>query len=215
MKILSTKRLSEAQKATLTEHGMEVREYDAIDILPLDFETPAVVGHAIITSRNAAKCIIHKKIRPENCFCVGEKTRQFLEENGQHVVKMEQNASKLAEYLVKNHKNGAFWFFCGTRRREELPQLLRKHNILLNEVPVYRTSLNTPVLDEVFDGILFFSPSAVESFFVNNFIRQSTAFCIGETTAGAVKPYTGNIVTASIPTVENVLERVIKHLHRP
>lgn len=215
MKILSTKRLSAAQKATLTEHGMEVREYDAIDILPLDFETPAVVGHAIITSRNAAKCIIHKKIRPENCFCVGEKTRQFLEENGQHVVKMEQNASKLAEYLVKNHKNGMFWFFCGTRRRDELPQILRENKVSFKEIFVYHTSLNTPVIEEVFDGILFFSPSTVESFFTHNSLLQSIAFCIGKTTAEAVKPYTGNIVTASIPTVENVLERVIKHLHRP
>jgi len=38
-----------------------------------------------------------------------------------------------------------------------------------------------------FDGILFFSPSAVESYLKSNTIKDEMCFCIGETTAEALE----------------------------
>ncbi|HLT53410.1 MAG TPA: uroporphyrinogen-III synthase [Flavobacteriaceae bacterium] len=208
--ILSTKKLNPEQKAQLQQAGITVTDYNAIAISFVEFDSDIIVDNAIITSQNAAQAVLDKKVIIKNCFCVGEKTQALLEENGQNVEKMKQNASELAKYLIKNHKNEQFWFFCGNFRREEIPDLFKEHNMPLKEVVVYNTALNPQKIDLDFDGILFFSPSGIESFLKENTLQEQLAFCIGQTTADALKPYK-NCVIASNPTVESVLDAVIKH----
>ena len=41
---------------------------------------------------------------------MGENTKALLEENGQKVIKIEQNASKLADFILKNDENDEFLF---------------------------------------------------------------------------------------------------------
>jgi uroporphyrinogen-III synthase len=62
-----------------------------------------------------------------------------------------------------------------------------------------------------YQGILFFSPSAVTSFFSKNTIdRQTILFAIGETTAGTLRMYTDNtIITGSEPAQENLVNAMI------
>ncbi|HEX5668158.1 MAG TPA: uroporphyrinogen-III synthase, partial [Chitinophagaceae bacterium] len=68
-------------------------------------------------------------------------------------------------------------------------------------------------LRELFDGIIFFSPSAVESFFSMNQISNNTiCFAIGDTTANALKQHTNNrIMVAKNPRQEDVIAMVIDH----
>ena len=56
-------------------------------------------------------------------------------------------------------------------------------------------------------GILFFSPSAADSFFlVNKAPGKTIFFAIGETTAAAIKKYTGNkIILADKPGKNELL----------
>ena len=62
------------------------------------------------------------------------------------------------------------------------------------------------------DGILFFSPSAVESYLTNNKIKNEVCFCIGTTTASALETKKiKNIVIAETPTIEEVIEEVIEY----
>ena len=69
-------------------------------------------------------------------------------------------------------------------------------------------------IKESFDGVLFYSPSGVNSFLENNTLENKTCFCIGTTTAKALENRTKNIVIASQPTVENVITEVIKYYKR-
>ncbi|RUA10893.1 MAG: uroporphyrinogen-III synthase, partial [Flavobacteriia bacterium] len=62
------------------------------------------------------------------------------------------------------------------------------------------------------DGILFFSPRGIQSFLLENTVKNSTLFCIGETTASEAKKHSEKIVIANKPTVENVLVQAIKEL---
>ena len=66
-------------------------------------------------------------------------------------------------------------------------------------------------IKESFDGVLFYSPSGVNSFLENNTLGNKTCFCIGTTTAKALENKTKNIVIASQPTVEHVIDEVIKY----
>lgn len=212
MKLLSTKILTQAQREILSNANIEVIEYDAISIEILDFDDEIIADNAIISSQNAVKAILNSNVVIKNCFCVGEKTKAALEENGLNVTKMTHYGSELAKHIVKKHKNEHFWFFCSNIRRMELPIILAQNNVSLKEVEVYKTSLNTQYISEAYDAVLFFSPSGIESFTTNNSLENKAAFCIGHTTAEAVTPYTNNIHTASKPTIESVLRKAVEQL---
>ncbi|CDF81139.1 uroporphyrinogen-III synthase [Formosa agariphila KMM 3901] len=209
--ILSTKTLHKEHKALLTKANIQVTEYNAISIDFVDFDSEIIVENAIITSQNAAKAVIDNKVVIRNCFCVGEKTMAFLEEHGQNVSKMKLYASELANYIVKYHKNEAFVFFCGNLRQDTLPDALKEHNIGLKEIIVYNTQTEPQKIDGEFDAILFYSPSGVSSYLTDNQISNETIFCIGKTTAAALQEQTKNIVIPSSPTIENLLQSVVKY----
>lgn len=212
--IISTKILSKEHKAFLNKANIKVIDYNAIDIAFVNFDSEIIVENAIITSQNAAKAVIDNQVVIKNCFCVGEKTMAFLEANGQYVSKMKSYAQDLAHYIVKYHKNDSFVFFCGNLRQDTLPELLKKNNISLKEIIVYNTSSALKEIKEEFDAVLFYSPSGLSSFTAVNTLVNKTAFCIGPTTAEAAKEHTKNIVVATTPTIEHLLQTVVKNAKR-
>jgi uroporphyrinogen-III synthase len=213
--VLSTKMLTSAQKELFLNSGLGLVAYDALQIEYLDTTIPFDVENFIFTSKNAVQVFLNQVESDSGSnlkmFCVGSKTAHLLEEKGFNVVKIEENASKLSQFIIKKHKNESFLFLCGNLRRDELPDLLHKYNVRFRELEVYRTYLIPKKFSRTFDGILFFSPSGVRSYVAENNMNKSTAFCIGETTASEVKKYTDKVVMANHPTVENVLVQAIKY----
>ncbi|MCR9182335.1 MAG: uroporphyrinogen-III synthase [Flavobacteriaceae bacterium] len=210
--VLSTKKLSESQRSLLLQAGVGLVEYDAIGIKLVDFEIKGIIKNAIITSQNSVKALVDKKVQIENCFCVGEKTKALLVENGYRVKEMTNYGNELAEIIVEKFADQKFTFFCGNLRRDELPSILKENNVAFTEVDVYKTILKPKKLERKFKGILFFSPSAVESFIMENDLKNTTAFCIGTTTASEAEKHTNKINVATKPTIENVIVQVVKHL---
>lgn len=218
MTVLSTKILKENQRSLLLNGGLSLVEFDAIKIEFNSFEIPPTIENAIFTSQNGVESFFNKNndlTRIQNCFCVGEKTKALLEEKGQKVIKMTEYASELSEYLVKNHKNDFFRFFCGNIRSEEIPSTLRKNNIPFKEIVVYNTTLNPKKFERDFDAILFFSPSGVRSYIeANKSIPQKTfAVCIGTTTASEARKFSENVVISNSTTVESVIAKAVKILN--
>lgn len=213
--VLSTKILTPSQKELFLNSGLGLVEYDAIKIEFLNVVIPLDYQNYIFTSKNAVKVFIEQTKSVDrsnfNAYCVGEKNKLFLEENGLKVVEIADNASVLAKKIAKNHENQEFLFLSGNQRREELPEILTKNNVRYKELEVYATHLNPKTFERSFDGILFFSPSGIRSYLLRNSIQNSTLFCIGETTADEAKKYSKNIVIANKPTVENVLVQAINH----
>ena len=82
--------------------------------------------------------------------------------------------------------------------------------IILDEVEVYETVLTTHKINFKPDGILFFSPSGVESYLQENKIEDENCFCIGNTTAEALKYVTPNRIIANQPTKESVVMKCIE-----
>lgn len=212
--ILSTKKLTIAQKELVLNTGLGFVEYNAIKIELIEVKSGFKIQNAIFTSKNAVKAIQNAEIDIKNCFCVGSTTKKLLEENGQNVIETAQNAIELAEIIVKKHKNESFLFFCGNLRRDELPSILKKNDIDLREQIVYTTTLRPKNFNKIFDGILFFSPSTVQSYVSENSIGESVAFCIGNTTAFEAKKYTNHTVIANKSTVENVIVQAVKYFNK-
>ncbi|TRO67305.1 uroporphyrinogen-III synthase [Christiangramia sabulilitoris] len=210
--VLSTKKLALNQKELLLNSGIGIVEYDAISIEFIDFQLESLeIEYAIFTSKNAVKAVEGKLTSATKCFCVGEKTSAYARDIGFQVLEQADNASKLANILIQKYRNGKFHFFSGNKRREELPALLKENNIAFAETKVYNTHLNKREFKSQFDGILFFSPSAVISFTATNKL-ETKAFCIGETTASEARKHTDKIIVANKPGIENVIAKVVANL---
>jgi uroporphyrinogen-III synthase len=212
--ILSTKVLLSNQKQALLNAGFSVIEANFIKTENSDFDLKGINENLIFTSQNAAQSVLlHPKceeLKTKNVFCVGIKTKALLEENGFNVDVYVDYASDLAEIITLIYSNESFTFFSGNLRKETLPKALKEANVNFNEIQVYETTLTPQKIKTTVDGILFFSPSAIESYLKDNKIKNEICFCIGNTTAEALEKTTRNIIVADQPSVENVIEDVIE-----
>ncbi|MEN1783690.1 MAG: uroporphyrinogen-III synthase [Bacteroidota bacterium] len=216
--ILSTKILSPAQKSLVLHAGLQLVHYNAICIDFLEVVWPAERFDAFIfTSQNGVKAFLAHQSKPSNkksmAFCVGQKTKLLLESEGFQVIAVAENAAELGAIITEHYRATSFLLISGSRSREELPKLLAQNRVLFQSVVLYQTELCPQHFKRSFDGILFFSPSGVNSYCQNNSL-SGTAFCIGNTTARALEAYTQNYIVAQKPTIENVLVQAIKHLRQ-
>lgn len=215
VRLLSTKILAPNQRRRLIETGVSLSSWNFIVTQPiaLDFAIPHKA--LIFTSQNAVKAIEKQLAKRQNdCYCVGDKTKQLLEKNGQKVIKVAENASLLAEFLIQDSTNDSYVFYTGTHRMKEIESAFEHHHRSLTVIEVYTTIAQPKAVGE-FDAILFFSPSGVESYLQKNALKNTLCFAIGPTTAKALQSHTQQIITASQPTVEHLIAGVKKHLSTP
>jgi uroporphyrinogen-III synthase len=172
------------------------------------------------TSMNAAEVVIttlqQKSLKPNwKIYCLPGATLSIIKNYFLgNIIVSAKNASALADQIIEA-KPTEVVFFCGNLRREELPTKLAIHKIAVKEIVVYET-LETPThITATYNGILFFSPSAVESFFSNNTIEpHTTLFAIGDTTAQAIKNFSSNTtVISDFPGKEQLIEKVITYFN--
>jgi uroporphyrinogen-III synthase len=214
--ILSTKKLLPNQKQELVDANFTVIEEDFIETNIKNFELSKVNNNLIFTSQNAVQSILqHPKcedLKSKDVFSIGMKTKDLLTENGFNVVAYTGYAADLAEIISLIYSEESFTFFSGNLRRDVLPNTLKENGITFNEIEVYETKITSKKITKKVDGILFFSPSGVESYFKMNTIKDETCFCIGETTAEALEnKKVKTIVIADKPSVVNVIAEVVEY----
>jgi uroporphyrinogen-III synthase len=212
--ILSTKKLASNQKQYLLNAGFLVIDEDFITTKPISFEIQSLNDILIFTSQNAVQNVLKHKneLIDKPAICVGEKTKQLLENNGFNVLNSLADANQLIQFFEKEYIGTSVTFFCGKSRLNTIPDFLSKKNIQHEIIEVYET-IETPIkIRTKMNGLLFFSPSGVSSFAKENTITNEMCFCIGTTTAKAVEKYSKNIIVANQPSVENVIIQCIKLL---
>jgi uroporphyrinogen-III synthase len=216
--ILSTKTLSDEQRQAFLDTNFDILEQDFIEIKNNLFELNEINDNLIFSSQNAVLSLIEQNgwevLKTKSVFGVGIKTKELLEQNGFKVDVYMDYASELAEIITLIYNKESYTFFSGNLRMETLPNALKSEGIPFNEIEVYQTKLAPFKISEQekFDAILFFSPSAVESYLTNNKIKKEVCFCIGTTTAKALEVYkVKNIVIAEIPTINDVIVEVIEY----
>ena len=216
LKILSTKVLSPIQKKKIIELGARYTERNFIETEAIPFTYSNAKHTLLFSSQNAVQSVFLKTdfellLKNKKCYCVGEKTKSALEDKGFKVTNFEENASNLADFILKNAKNEFFVFFCGKERRPDLEAQMRLHKIKLDPIEVYQTVLR-PKLIGAFDIVLFYSPSGVRSFLQDNSLKQTVCICIGPTTAEALPVSKRQIIIATSPTIEHMIYQTKKQL---
>lgn len=174
----------------------------------------------VFTSMNAAEAVagfLSGKVPQWKIFCLGTATKKVVQLyfGNCPLTGSALNASLLADEIIKNNIETVV-FFCGDQRRDELPEKLAAHNILVEEIVVYKTLSIQRQVEKTYDGILFFSPSAVDSFFLLNTVSENTVlFAIGSTTADSIRQYSKNtVVESNFPGKENLVEKAISYLDK-
>lgn len=219
IRVLSTKKLLVNQKQFLLNANISLVEADFISINQKKVNIETINENLIFTSQNAVLSLIEnledtdtiELLKKKNVFCVGMKTKGLLEENGFNVIAYTGYVADLAEIITLIYGKEKFTFFSGNLRRDTLPDALKEAKIVFNEIEVYQTILNPQKVNGTFDGILFYSPSGIQSYLKDNKINKETCFCIGTTTAVALENVTNNVIIANQPTVENVIIQCINY----
>jgi uroporphyrinogen-III synthase len=170
----------------------------------------------VFTSAKAVEAVSAQleNIQPHwSIFCLGHATKMAVEKefDPKLIELTADDASKLAAAIVQLGLPEVI-FFCGNLRREELPEMLREGGTDVREMTVYETSIVPRRVEGEYDGILFFSPSAVEGFFRLNHVSPKTIlFAIGKTTAAALSSRVQNkIILADEPDKEGLVEEAIR-----
>jgi uroporphyrinogen-III synthase len=224
--ILSTRPLEEALVEEAAKQGIAIDQSDFIATKPiLNQETIQSIRSAIdkkaavvFTSMNAVDAV-HAQLAdhsPEwNIFSIGHTTQQLIRDyfKTSRMMATGDSAAQLAQAIVDTASFSDVIFFCGDSRRDELPSILRANNIQVNEITVYQTLITSAPIAKVYDGILFFSPSAVESFFTTNTLPTHTIpFAIGKTTAEAIRMHTQNpIIISESPGKDKLARQAIAY----
>lgn len=209
--VYSTKLLTEAQRQLFNE-TVGVKSSNFIKVSSNRIKPNVLrVKHdnVIITSKNGVEAIVENSPREElqfkTIYCVGRRTKKLIEQKIGPVKHSERNAIRLAEYLAKEIQGQSVTYFCSNLRLDDLPKTLSEKGITVNEIEVYQTRFDAVKIEDNSDGVLFYSPSTVESFVSRN-RAKGIAFCIGESTAKAARQYFNDVKVARVPTVESVIE---------
>jgi uroporphyrinogen-III synthase len=226
--ILSTRPITNFLAEQAANTGVDIHQLEFIRTEPLLTSAKAALlreipiqATLVFTSTNAVEALyqLTREYHIEmpawsRAFCMEGRTRTSVSAlfPTLTIAATAHSALDLAEEILR-FKIPKVYFICGNLRRNELPELLKEKNIVVNELELYRT-YDTPVkVDQDFDGLVFFSPSAVSSFFSMNQIPAiTTCFAIGDTTARTIREFTSNaILVSDKPRQDNIISMIIKH----
>lgn len=223
--LLSTRPLPKAIIEEGAERGVVIEELSFIDTKPIHNEelfqkikSLATKQHTVVfTSMNAVEAVAaHVDSTPNwQIYSIGNTTRKLVEEawGADRIVATAENAQRLGERLIDDGVKEVV-FFCGDIRRDELPHKIRSEGGKVEEVVVYQTEETPTKLAKEYDGILFFSPSAVQAFFSSNRAsKQTVFFAIGKTTEEAIRQHKGGkVVVARVTDKVALAQQAIDYL---
>ena len=224
--ILSTRPLQAALIDEAAAQGIEIDtqsfiETEVIQSVEVQQEIEQALlqsASVVFTSMNAVEAVaeyMNAAIPDWTIYCMGQTTQELVKKyfGENSIAGTADSAADLAELVAEEAYTDEVIFFCGDQRRDELPDILRSNDIEVTEIMVYHTIAVPHTINKQYNGILFFSPSAVDSFFSKNTPgKQTMLFAIGNTTAAAIKKHSSNsIITSDRPGKENLVEKVINY----
>jgi len=222
--ILCTRPLSESLLEDVRNRGVVIDTVSFIETEPIQTievqqeieQALAKTAVVIFTSMNAVEAVAYYMDEKPDwyIYCIGGTTQKLVKEyfGEAAIAGTASDAAELAELVVEDGTGEEIIFFCGDQRRDELPSVLEANGLDLEEIVVYQTVAVPHKITKAYNGILFFSPSAVDSFFSGNKINGPTLlFAIGNTTAKTIKKYSTNkVIVSEEPGKENLVEKMLE-----
>lgn len=224
--ILSTRPLSASIIDDAALQGIEINVQSFIETVAIQsVEVQQEIEQAlqqsatvVFTSMNAAEAVaeyMSDGMPDWHIYCIGEATLELVKKyfGANSIAGTAGDAAGLAALIAAEGDADEIIFFCGDQRRDELPEILHNNHIGVTEITVYHTIATPHTIKRQYNGILFYSPSAVDSFFMKNKPgRETIFFAIGNTTAAAISKHSSNsIIIGDKPGKENLVEKAINY----
>jgi uroporphyrinogen-III synthase len=219
IQILSTRPLDDDLVGLAAQQGIILSQQEFIKTVPVvDENLVAEIRKlakrdivAVFTSMNAVESVstIVTPFKPTwRVASIGATTLQLVQKyfTGASIIATGESATDLAHHLADAAGGWELHFFCSNIRRNELPQVISEYGLKLQEWVVYETYEIPVQLQQHYHGILFFSPSAVRSFFSGNKLDANVVlFATGNTTASEIGRYCSNEVVVAANTGKGAL----------
>lgn len=179
-------------------------EIDPVDIKEFRKQKIDILGHSavIFTSRNAVdhffRLAAESKVEiPSDMkyFCISEQTAYYLQKyiviRKRKIFTGKRTAQDLLDVL-KKHPKEKYIFPCSNIRKDDIPDFLNENGFDYSEAIIYKTVASdlSDLANVNYDIIAFFSPSGINSLFINfpEFKQNKTRIAaFGPTTSKAVK----------------------------
>lgn len=179
-------------------------EVQPIDLKEFRQQKVNILDHSavIFTSRNAVDHFfsICKQMKIDvpadmKYFCISEQTANYLQKyiviRKRKIFTGQRTPGELIDVLSK-HKTEKFLFPCSNIRKDDIPNYMRDNDFDYTEATLYKTVASdlSDLADIKYDVIAFFSPSGINSLFVNfpDFKQNNTRIAtFGPTTAKAAR----------------------------
>lgn len=222
IKILSTKGLNSTAIEYAESLGVKITCIDYIQTEAVAFEQSAIdwnkIDAAVFTSSNAVKyffgmggIVPHGK----TIFSLSGKTAAELREYNVEPTFTAINAAALAGAIIGVKAVKSLLHICGNLKLETIETQMAAAGIKYTPLYVYNTFYgDAQPLTEYYDGIMFFSPSGVQSFARGNSIQPDVIYCcIGQTTADALRAHKvpAQIIVPEIPSPEAMTVEVARY----
>jgi uroporphyrinogen-III synthase len=219
--IVSTRQLTSGKLIDLQAKGWKFTLHDFISKViqvPDDLTADQINKHVVLTSITGVKSFLqiagqlHLTIADYLIYCISRGTKEYAAASGLTIKATALNASALADEILKDNEVKAVTHVSSNLRREELSDKLMKAGVQVHDVTAYRTEFTPIAIEASYDALVFFSPSAVDSFLTMNPLQQVPCFCIGKTTADYARQQ-GYRTTfmAEAPSEDFLLQSIINY----
>lgn len=223
IKILSTKSLSTNAIEYADTLGVKINCVDFIQTEAVHFDEQQInwntLDAVVFTSSNAVRYFFGegggRVPAGKTIFSLSGKTAAELKEYGITPTFTAINAAALAGAIigVKAVKN--LLHVCGNLKLETIETQITSAGINYHPLVVYNTYYgDAQPLTEQYDGIMFFSPSGVQSYLRGNSIQPDVIYCcIGQTTADSLRALNthAQIIVPEIPSPEAMTVEVARY----
>lgn len=219
--IVSTRKLTSEKVDELQAAGWKFMSHDfiskVIDI-PADLPAESIHKHVVLTSITGVKAFLQiiKQLQLDSSnytvYCISRGTKEYAAASGLNIKSTAPYASGLADEILRDGEVKEVTHVCSNIRRDELSDKLKKAGVAVQDVIAYSTEFTPVVIDSSYNALVFFSPSAVDSFLSLNSLQQVPCFCIGKTTADHAKQkgYQHTYI-ADAPSEDILLKTIINH----
>jgi uroporphyrinogen-III synthase len=205
-------------KLAFNKNNITIIEIPMIKTVRVNFVWPKIQEGIIITSSSALKSIVkhpsYYNLKKHPFFCVGSYTKKRLYELGLNVEECEASSKDLALKIGDKYSKKKFNYFCGKQRLKTIEIFAKKNNIDIKISEVYETIEIRKKIKEKFDGIIFFSPSAVRSYVSLNSLNTQKVFSWGQTTAKEIEKYCDIFFTSKTPSIKSLVSLINKTLEK-
>ncbi|HOZ85452.1 MAG TPA: uroporphyrinogen-III synthase [Niabella sp.] len=218
-KILSTRALDQEVISKARVQGIWIDCIPFIDIryksekdIAGQFKDISESDIFIFTSQHAVKAAYELiKNLSNSSYCISGVTRQEVQQTRLKILANADYASDLV-LLMERNSDLQYILFCGDKRLPTIPDFFIAQKLHLQEVVCYENIASPQRVTEQYDGVMFYSPSGVESYFsVNEINKNQHYYCIGNTTAKAIAKYINqNIIIGERPTIQAMMDKIME-----